>query len=199
MGNYTGYRVSLRLVPSTPYEVVETLLQVVRESEPRHPLPAHPFFEQRLWDGLFSSGSSYFRFSQDNQGQPLARQGMARARLGRGKTNRWELEAYGSTKRFAAHFALLVDWLAPWLELQPFPVLVTQYEEDTCVPLPPDPNEVVVGFGFSPEYGDLSRVIGVDGEGLWKGTVIGRLDDVVLPGLVGEEVRERKRMAPATA
>lgn len=191
MGNYTGYRLSVRLVPSTPTEVVDALLAVIRENEPRH-LPSHAFFEQRLWERLFAGGSSYFLFSQDNQGQHLSPAVMARARLGRGKTNRWELEAYGSTKGFASHFALLVDWLAPWLELQPSPVLVTQYEEDTCVPLPADPNEEVVGFGFSPEYGALARVVGVDGDGLWNGTVVGQLDGLILPDLVGGEVLNRK-------
>lgn len=199
MGNYTGYRLSLRLNPSTPAEVVATLLDVIRENEPRAPLPQHPFFEQGLWDRLFSGGSSYFTFSQGNQAQPLEPTVMARVRLGRGETHHWELEGYGATKKPSAHLTLLLDWLKPWVELQAPPLLVTQYEEDTCVPLPRDPNEEVVGFGCSPEYGALARVVGLDGEGLWSGTVVGRLNDLVLPDLVGEHVLERRRIPPAVA
>jgi len=194
MGNYTGYRVSARLIPSTPNDVIQTLLDVIRENEPQQPVPQHRFFEERLWRGLFSGGSSYFSFSRDNQGQALSPVVMARARLGRGKTYRWELEAFGSTKEPSHAFALLLDWLSPWVEPQAYPVVVTQYEEDTCVPLPsaPLPDDEPVEFGFSPEYGAMARVFGVGEEGLWWGSAIGHLDRLVLPGLVGEEIIHQK-------
>ncbi len=185
MGHYTGYRLSLRLVPSTPVEIIDALRQVLLNNDSAVPLPfSHAFFQAGSHKGLFGGGSSYFVFTRDNHGQSLASPApLARVRFWRNKANQWEIQAFGSTKQFGSSFERLLDWLMPWIELQPFPLLAIQSEEDTCAPLPVDPNEGVVGFfGSSPEHGALTHVMCLASEGFWKRTVVGRLDDLILVG-----------------
>ena len=112
MGNYTAYKIHVRLradLPDDALAMLQWMADTSDSDEPAPPvaIPDHPFFGTHRWASILTGHSGYFEWPEQPADAPQI--------LSRLEDGSWQISSASDTKGGTEDLARFFHWLLPWI------------------------------------------------------------------------------------